>query len=142
MVARPVMIDDSVAAKTLQSFGGWRVAEWTMTTTDEEIDAALVEARQQGELPRITEAVYHPEVGLDLYVLTISDGRRLVIPREELQAVAGATKKAAAEFTTAPLGSHLWWPKLDAGHHLSALLEHRYGTAAWMAGLERRALAV
>ena len=117
------------------------MAEWVLETTDEDIDAALYRAREQGELPRIVEATYRPERELDLFVLKISDGRRLVIPREDLQALAGSTPEQAADFTTEPLGSHIWWPHLDKGHHISALLEHRYGTKQWMAGLEQRGVA-
>jgi hypothetical protein len=112
-----------------------------LETTDEELDAAIAQSRAQGELPRIVEATYYPEPNLDLFVLKISDGRRLVIPRESIQPLAGTTPEEAAEFTTAPLGSHLWWPKLDAGLHLSGLLEHRYGNSQWMARLERREVA-
>ena len=109
--------------------------------SDEEIDRALEEARNAPDPPSIVLATYHPERGLDLFVLVISDGRRLMIPREELQAVAGATPEQAAEFTTEPLGSQLWWTKLDTGYPTSALLEHRYGSDQWMERLERRGVA-
>ena len=117
------------------------MAEWVLETTDEQIDAALERARAQGELPRIVEATYHPEPDLDLFVLKISDGRRLVIPREDIQPLAGVTQAQAADFTTAPLGSHIYWPQLDEGLHMDGLLERRYGNAKWMAGLERREVA-
>ena len=117
------------------------MAEWVLETTEQEIDAALERARTKGEFPRIVEATYHSEPDLDLFVLKISDGRRLVIPREYIQPLAGATSEQAAEFTTAPLGSHIWWPKLDDGLHISGLLEHRYGNSQWMARLERRDVA-
>lgn len=117
------------------------MAEWVIETTDDRIADSLAQAAHQGELPRIVEAVYHPERELDLFVLKISDGRRLVLPREELQALDGATPEQTANFTIEPLGSHLWWPQLDNGHHLSALLEHRYGNDRWMAHLARRGMA-
>jgi hypothetical protein len=110
-------------------------------TTDEEIETALEEVRNAPEEPRIVEATYHPEPDLDLFVLKISDGRRLVIPREYIQALAGATPEQAADFTTAPIGSHIWWPQMDDGMHISGLLEHRYGNDKWMARLERRDVA-
>ena len=74
-------------------------------------------------------------------MLKINDGRRLVIPREYIQPLAGATPEEPAEFTTAPIGSHTGWPKLDDGLHISGLLEHRYGNDTWMARLERRDVA-
>ena len=63
-------------------------------TTDAEIDTALERAQSAPEPLRIIEATYHPE--LDLYVLTITGGRRLVLPREQLQFVADATPEQAA----------------------------------------------
>ena len=60
-------------------------------TTDAEIEEALAAARMMPEAPHIVKATYHPERGLDLFVLEISDGRRLVFPREDLQFVADAT---------------------------------------------------
>ena len=91
--------------------------------------------------PTIVEATYHPEPDLDLFVLKISDGRRLVIPREDIQVLKGTTPEQAAEFTTEPLGTHLWWPKLDEGLSLAGMLEHRYGNERWMESLERRGVA-
>jgi hypothetical protein len=108
---------------------------------DDEFYYAPEEQTLLERLPRIVEATYHPEPNLDLFVLKISDGRRLVIPREYIQPLATATPEQAAEFTTAPLGSHIWWPKLDDGLHISGLLEHRYGNDKWMARLEGREVA-
>ena len=110
-------------------------------TTDEEIEAALEEARSASDDPRIVEATYHPEPDLDLFVLKISDGRRLVIPREDIQPLADASREQASDFTTAPIGSHIWWPQLDDGLHISGILEHRFGNSEWMARLERRGVA-
>ena len=109
--------------------------------TDADIDAALEAARNAPEPPTIVDAKYHPEPGLDLFVLTINDGRRLVIPREAFQPLAEATKEQAADFTTAPIGTHIWWPQLDDGVHITALLEGRYGNDRWMERLERRGVA-
>ncbi len=108
-------------------------------TTDEEIDAALERARVAADPTRILEANYHPE--LELYVLKISGGRRLVLPREQLQFVAEATPEQAANFTIEPRGMHLWWPGLDEGFSLQGLLEGRTGNSQWMARLAHRSVA-
>src|ERR1039458_9582740 len=60
-------------------------------TTDEEIEAALEEARNAPEEPLIIEAAYRPEPGLEFLMLRLSDGRRLLIPREELDELKNAT---------------------------------------------------
>ena len=109
--------------------------------TDREIDAALEDARNAPDEPRIVEAAYHAERGLDLFVLRISDGRRLVLPREELQALAGSTPEQAADFVVGQYGTDIWWPQLDEGHYLPNLLQHRYGNDRWMEALQRRGVA-
>ncbi len=110
-------------------------------TTDEEIDAAIERAKRIANEPRIVEAVYRSEPELDLFVLKISDGRRLVLPRENLQALKGSTPVQAAEFVVGQYGTDIWWPQLDEGHYLPNLLEHRYGNDRWMEGLQRRGVA-
>ncbi len=52
------------------------MAEWVCETTDEEIDAALEAAKELEDEPRILEAAYHPEPGLEFLMLKLSDGRR------------------------------------------------------------------
>jgi hypothetical protein len=104
-------------------------------TTDEQIDAALERARNAPEPQRIVEARYHRD--LELFELKISDGRRLVLPREQLQFVASATQEQAADFTTEPRGVHMWWPQLDEGFSLRGLLEGRMGNEKWMERLQR-----
>ena len=42
------------------------MADWVLTTTDEEIDAALERAKEFDSFPRILEAVYRPEPGLEI----------------------------------------------------------------------------
>jgi hypothetical protein len=109
---------------------------------DEVVDAMLERARNEpDDSPLIVKATYHPERGLDLFVLEISDGRRLVLPRERLQFVAGATPEQAAEFTLGFRGEHIWWPQLDEGFRLEGLLEGRTGNQTWMENLQHAAVA-
>jgi hypothetical protein len=108
-------------------------------TTDEEMDAALERAKLAPQAPYIVEAAYHR--GLDVLELKVSDGRRLVFPRENLQALAGSTPEQAADFETGLYGSHIWWPQLDEGHYLANLLEGRTGNDRWMARLQRLEVA-
>lgn len=115
------------------------MADWVLETTEDEVRAALEAARNEPEGPSIVEAVYHRD--LELFVLKISDGRRLALPRENLQHVASATQDQAADFTTRPHGSHIWWNEIDVGLSLEGLLEGRTGNENWMAKLERRGVA-
>lgn len=98
-------------------------------TTDEEIEAALARAMLEPEPPHILEATYQRD--LELFLLKLSDGRRLALPREDLQPVADATPEQAADFNITapggPPGTRLWWPQLDDGISLEGLLEGRTG---------------
>ena len=97
-------------------------------TTDEEIDAAIARAKEFEDEPRIVEAVYHPEPGLEFLMLKLSDGRRLLIPRENLSELSKATAEQATDLVVGPHGTDIWWPQLDDGLYLPDFLEHRWGS--------------
>jgi hypothetical protein len=103
------------------------MAERVMTTTEEEIDAALEQAKGMADEPLIAEAAYHPEPGLEFLMLKLTDGRRLLIPREELSELKDATPEQASDLFVVPTGSAVWWPQLDDGLYLPDFLEHRWG---------------
>jgi hypothetical protein len=103
------------------------MADWVLTTTDEEIEAALEEARNAPEEPLIVEAAYRAEPGLEFLMLKLSDGRRLLIPREELGELKNATVEQATDLIIVPTGSAVWWPQLDDGLYLPDFLEYRWG---------------
>jgi hypothetical protein len=60
-------------------------------------------------------------------MLKLSDGRRLLIPREELGELKNATVEQATDLIIVPTGSAVWWPQLDDGLYLPDFLEHRWG---------------
>lgn len=98
-------------------------------TTDLEIDEAIEQAKEFDHYPRIVEAIYRPEPELDLFMLKLDDGRRLILPRENLSELKGATPDQVADFTIGRHGRHLWWPQVDDGIYLPNLLDERYGGA-------------
>jgi hypothetical protein len=98
-------------------------------TTDEMIDQALEEARNAPEEPTIVAAAYHPEPGLEFLMLQLSDGRRLLIPREELSELKNATPEQAADLFIGPNGFDIWWPQIDDGLYLSDFLQYRWHSA-------------
>lgn len=100
------------------------------------IDAALEAAKREPPEPTIVEGNYYRD--LDLFIFKISDGRRLVIPREDLQATSNATPEQAADFEIGPNRVNVWWPQLDEGILLEPALEGRYGNDAWMDHVHRR----
>jgi hypothetical protein len=96
-------------------------------TTDDEIDVAIERAKAIADEPRIVEATFRGEPGLDLLLLTLSDGRRLVFPREDLPELKNATPEQAADFFVGRHGVDLRWPQLDEGIYLPNLLAERFG---------------
>jgi hypothetical protein len=112
------------------------MAKWTVGTTDEEIDAILAANKLEPEPPSLAKAEYLREH--DLFLLHITDGRRLAIPREDIWAVRNATPDQAADFLTEAPGTDIWWPQLDEGLYIPEALEGRYGNKAWMDQVHRR----
>jgi hypothetical protein len=96
-------------------------------TTDEEIDAAIERAKEFESFPRIVEAVYRGEPGLEFLMLRLSDGRRLLVPKEELGELKNATPEQAADLTIEHQGRSVWWKQLDDGLYLPDFLEYRWG---------------
>jgi hypothetical protein len=103
------------------------MADWVMTTTDEEIEVALEEARNAPPEVLIAEAAYRSGPGLEFLMLKLTDGRRLLIPREELKELKNATAAQASDLFIVPTGSAIWWPQLDDGLYLPDFLEYRWG---------------
>ena len=98
--------------------------------TDLEIDEALARSKDFDASPRIVEAVYHPGPRLDFLMLRLSDGSRLLIPREELAELNNASAQQATDLTIGPNGLDVWWPQLDDGLYLPDFLEHRWTRAS------------
>ena len=101
------------------------MAERVCVTTEEEIDAALEQAKGFASFPRIVEAAYRPEPGLEFLMLRLSDGRRLLIPREELGELKNATDDQAVDLTVGQHGLDVWWPRLNDGLYLPDFLKNR-----------------
>jgi hypothetical protein len=95
-------------------------------TTDADIDAALERASDFDSFPRIVEAIYRPEAGLQLLMLRLDDGHRMLIPREELSELKDVTDAQAAEIVILPQGRGIWWPQIDDGLYLPEFLESRW----------------
>ncbi len=95
-------------------------------TTDEEIDAALERAKEFDSFPRIVEAAYRSGPGLEFLMLRLSDGRRLLIPHEELGELKNATPEQASDLIVGPNGIDIWWPQLDDGLYLPDFLKYRW----------------
>lgn len=92
--------------------------------SEQELDAALLRAGEFESFPRIVEAAYHAD--LRFLMLRLDDGRRLLVPREELAELDNATDAQASEIRILPQGRGLWWPQLDDGLYLPDFLQSRW----------------
>ncbi|HEY0306959.1 MAG TPA: DUF2442 domain-containing protein [Acidobacteriaceae bacterium] len=105
-------------------------------TTDEQIDAALERAKHAEPQPRAKSATYSR--GLDLLILELVGGRRMVFPREDLQGLQDATPKQLAKVELVGGGIGLHWEELDADLYVPALVKGVYGSQRWMAEIGSR----
>lgn len=108
-----------------------------VVATDAEIDRAIARAAGLRDEPRVTAVDYKPGPGLDLLVLHLSDDRRHLIPREDIEGLQSATRKQIARIEILGNGTGLHWPDLDLDLYVPNLLRHIYGTKRWMAHIGR-----
>jgi len=108
--------------------------------TDAEIDAWLEKARQDTSPPDPSALSAEYLRSLDLIVLKIDDGSRLVIPREQLQGLEDATPEQLAHIEIFG-GNDIAWPDLDVDHYLPHLLQGKYASESWKKSREQHAIA-
>lgn len=108
-----------------------------VATTDAEIDRAIQQAKNLQNDLRVVGVEYRPGNGLDLLILKLSDGRRHLIAREDLQGLESATKEEIARVEILGHGTGLRWPDLNVDLYVSTLLRGVYGNPGWMAKIGR-----
>ena len=114
-----------------------RIARHKIVTTESEIVLAIERAKSLQNEPRVTDVEYRPGPGLDLLILKMSDGRRHMIPREDLQGLQSATKEQIARVEILGNGTGLHWPALNLDYYVPSLVRHIYGNKRWMAEIGR-----
>jgi hypothetical protein len=114
------------------------MARHKVITTNDEIDQALENARKQGQATLVTAVEYRSNPELDMLVLRLSDGRRHLVARENVEGLQAATAEQIANVEILGGGTGLHWPELDLDLYVPALLQNVYGTRRWMAQLGRR----
>jgi hypothetical protein len=112
------------------------MVEHRVITTDKEIQAALVTARLLDAEP-LAKTVFHDR-RLNLLIVELSNGRRLVLPVEELQGLRGATHKQLENYELVGGGAGITWPDIDADLYVPSLIEGLYGTKRWMSELGQK----
>jgi hypothetical protein len=112
------------------------MAEHEVVTTDAEIEAALKSAKLHNSDP-VAQTVEHvPE--LNLLIVGLSNGRRLVLPVEELQGLGKATHAQIQNHELLGRGTGIRFPEIDVDLYVPALIEGVYGNRRWMAQLGKK----
>jgi hypothetical protein len=102
-------------------------------TTDDEIDAALKQSKLREDEALAKTVEYVP--GLNLLIVGLTSGRRLVLPIEDVQELGEATPAQMQIFELLGRGTGISFPKLDVDLYVPALIESVYGNRRWMAQL-------
>ena len=105
-------------------FEGLRFTAYTMdheprhVTTDAEVEAALEEAKKH-DLETLARKVEHIP-GCNLLVIRLNNGRRLVLPMEELQGLEQATHEQMHQYELLGRGTGISFPALDVDLYVPA----------------------
>jgi hypothetical protein len=75
---------------------------------------------------------------LKLLIVGLSNGRRLVLPIEDLQGLGGATHKQIQNYELLGHGTGISFPEIDVDLYVPALIEGVYGNRRWMAELGKK----
>jgi len=112
------------------------MAEHEVVTTDAEIEAALERAKlhDSGPLALTVEHI----LDLKLLIVGLSNGRRLVLPIEDVQGLGTATHKQLQNYELLGRGTGISFPDLDVDLYVPALIEGVYGNRRWMAQLGKK----
>ncbi len=112
------------------------MAEHKVITTDAEIEAALEKAKLHDGDPRAVSVAHIQR--LNLLIVGLSNGRRLVLPIEDLQGLGGATQKQIQNYELLGHGTGISFPEIDVDLYVPALIEGVYGNRRWMAELGKK----
>ncbi len=112
------------------------MAEHKVITTNAEIETALERAKLLEDEP-LARTVEHIQ-DLNLLLVGLSNGRRLVLPLEEVQGLGEATHLQLQHFELLGDGTGIRFPDLDVDLYVPALMEGVYGNRRWMAELGRK----
>jgi len=105
-------------------------------TTEAQIDQAFESARNSPE--SIVADHVQLDFALRLLLIHLSNGRRLVLPLEDIQKLGEATSEQLEDYDLLSDGYAIEWPQLDISFRIEGLIEGAYGNKRWMQELHRR----
>jgi hypothetical protein len=110
--------------------------------TDAEFDAQIDAWREKyGDQPDDNEPLAKTvryDQRLKLLLVGLTNGRRLVLPIENLQGLKNATAKQLQKVEIENLGTAISFPDLDADYYVPSLIEGVYGNRRWMSEMGKR----
>lgn len=112
----------------------------TVGTTDEELDAILARNLLDTSPPDPCAVSAEYVRSLDLILLKIGDGSRLVLQRELLQGLEEATPEQLAHIEIFG-GNDIAWPDLDVDHYLPHLMAGKYSSDRWKQARKQQVVA-
>jgi hypothetical protein len=112
------------------------MTEHEVITTDAGIEAALERAKLHDSEPRAQSVAHIPD--LKLLIVGLSNGRRLVLPIEDIQGLGSATHSQIQNYELLGNGTGISFPDLDVDLYVPALIEGVHGNRRWMAQLGKK----
>lgn len=112
------------------------MAKHEVVTTNAQIEAALKRAKVHDGDPHAQNIEHVPD--LNLLIVGLSNGRRLVLPVEDVQGLGNATHAQIQKYELLGRGSGIHFPELDVDLYVPALIEGVYGNRRWMAQLGKK----
>ncbi len=108
-------------------------------TTEEQIDQALGLARIAPE--EIVADHIQFDFSQRLLLIYLSNGRRLVLPLEDVQKLGEATHDQLEDYDLLGEGYAIEWPQLDIAFRIEGLVKGLYGNEAWMQQMHQNSAA-
>ncbi len=78
------------------------------------------------------------DAATNMLIFALATGRRVAIPREDLQGLANASDEDVLQVEIEMLGMALHWEKLNVDFSVEGLLEGQTGNRYWMEKLEEQ----
>lgn len=100
-------------------------------TTDEEIDAAIQQARVFEKFDRRVASVSYSS-NTDTFLLHLEHGVTYSVPRRLLQGLTEADPSVLRNIEILGQGTGIYWPAVNVTHSVSGLLAGVFGSANWM----------
>ena len=108
-------------------------------TSNEQIEQALELARTAPE--EVVADHIQFDFSHQLILIYLSNGRRLVLPLEDIQKLGEATHDQLEDYDLLGNGYAVEWPQLNIAFRIEGLIEGLYGSEAWMQQLHRNGAA-